>query len=143
MYLFISSKRTYIFIALILVALNCFTQGVEYISTSLIVIIIGILCILPEVLYSKKSKEDLWAKWDTCHTAKKQQDRIERALVYNELIPVKIDVESRCAKFAGQSSKERYRTTLRSCSSPDFKKRKLPCKHMYYLANQCDIEIPR
>lgn len=42
--------------------------------------------------------------------------------------------------FAGSEGGQ-YHTTLSGCTCPDFQKRKVPCKHMYYLAIKCNIEI--
>lgn len=147
-YLYLSTKRFFVSLFCILFVFHSIPSGItsgsflEFIGSMLVIVTFCILLCIPEYLYSKKTSEDLWIKWIECHSAQKQQDRLKRALVYNELIPLKIDTAARCGKFASQTSKKRYRTTLRSCTCPDFKKRKLPCKHMYYLADQCNLHIP-
>lgn len=147
-YLYLSTKRFLFSLFCIISIIYVFPSGVksgsfpEFIGCMLVIIAFCILLCLPEYFYSKKSSEDLWIKWAECHSSQKQNERLKRALVYNELIPIRIDTSARCGRFASQTSKKRYRTTLRSCTCPDFQKRKLPCKHMYYLADQCNLHIP-
>ena len=57
-----------------------------------------------------------------------------------ELTPVHIDLKAKTGTFAGSEGGQ-YHTTLSGCTCPDFQKRKVPCKHMYYLAIKCNIEI--
>lgn len=146
-YLYLSTKRFFVSLLCILFIFrsipSCINSGsfLEFTGSMLVILAFCILLCIPEYLYSKKSSEDLWIKWIECHSAQKLQDRLKRALVYHELIPLKIDTSARCGRFANQTSKKRYRTTLHSCTCPDFKKRKLPCKHMYYLADQRNLQI--
>ena len=51
-----------------------------------------------------------------------------------DLKPALIDRENKIAEFIG-SKGNTYTTTLDSCSCGDFIKRRLPCKHIYSLAN--------
>ncbi len=113
----------------------------EFVGCLLFIIALCFLSFIPEFIYSKSSSGELWSKWSECHSTQNQKNRINRALISNELVPIKIDITARCGKFASQTSKDRYRTTLCSCTCPDFKKQKLPCKHMYYLANQCNLHV--
>lgn len=146
-YLYITTKRFIISLFLIVFFVSSIPSAIKsgsffyFIGCMLFIVIFCILLCIPEYLYSKKSSEELWKNWNECHSSQKQKERIKKALVTNELIPIKINTTARCGKFASQTSKTRYRTTLRSCTCPDFKKQKLPCKHMYYLANQCNLRI--
>lgn len=80
----------------------------------------------------------IWRRWSDV-SGEAAEARKRRALE-GELTPVRIYPESKKAVFAG-SEGGRYHTTLTKCSCPDFQKRKVPCKHMYYLAIKCNIEI--
>lgn len=106
--------------------------GLTIIPTALFTFAIGIAFIIPELLYYRKSAEEVWKQWDHVHHSNKQLERIDRA-ANGDVTPKKICTKSRCATFVG-SSNGAYRTTLASCTCPDFNKRKVPCKHMYYLA---------
>lgn len=120
------------------------TSPLEYLESFLFITLFCLLLILPEILYTRKSTDELWGKWKQCHDSQEQYKRIKRVFE-SEVNPYKVSVDSRCAVFVGHSSGEKrsskYRTTLRKCTCPDFKKRHLPCKHMYYLANECGIDI--
>lgn len=76
--------------------------------------------------------------WDeSIHFSYDQQKRLSSAQK-SETSPQSIDNEKQCAEFPS-SGKKPYRTTLSSCTCPDFCRRKLPCKHIYRLAMQCGI----
>ena len=111
--------------------------GITIIPISLFAFAVGLAFIIPELLYYRKPAEKVWNKWEHVHHSNKQQDRIGRA-ASGDVTPKKICTKSRCATFVG-SSQGAYRTTLASCSCPDFKKRKVPCKHMYYLAYELNL----
>ena len=111
---------------------------IQTVSGGISCIIIAILLVLPEILYSRKSTEELWHSWDECSVSNKQFERIERSR-NGELTPKFVDTKSRVAVFVGNSNSGKYRTTLKKCSCPDFKKRGVPCKHMYYLADQMEL----
>ena len=68
-------------------------------------------------------------------------ERIDRSR-NGELTPKYVDTKGRIAVFVGSSGGGKYRTTLKKCTCLDFKKRGVPCKHMYYLADQMDL-IPK
>lgn len=93
---------------------------------------------LPEILYYFKPASDIWGKWSGCHVSEKQQDRIDRARSGKFSLRW-IDVKGKCACFVGKENGKDFFTTLKKCSCPDFAERKLPCKHMYYLADQLGI----
>lgn len=69
---------------------------------------------------------------DAIHTAPDQVKRIASAKKA-ATSPSSIDKENKSGVFEG-SGKEPYHVTLESCTCGDFKRRKLPCKHMYRLA---------
>ena len=112
-------------------------SGLYIIPIVLLTVLISVLLILPELLYFRKPACDSWKKWDGVHDSNKQQERIARANS-GDVTPFKICRNSRCALFIGHSD-ARYRTTLTNCSCPDFKNRKVPCKHMYYLAYELNV----
>lgn len=80
---------------------------------------------------------NLWTKWKDCHDHPSQVDRQERA---REAILTPLSISGQRAQFQGEE--EQYRTTLLTCSCPDFQKRHKPCKHMYRLAMELDL-FPR
>lgn len=80
---------------------------------------------------------NLWSKWNDCHDYPSQVDRQERA---REAILTPLSISGQRAQFQGEE--EQYRTTLLTCSCPDFQKRHKPCKHMYRLAMELDL-FPR
>lgn len=67
-----------------------------------------------------------------------QFDRADRA---TDILPhqISLDVESQSGFFYG-SANDPYTVTLNSCSCPDFKKRRLPCKHMYRLHDELEAK---
>jgi hypothetical protein len=69
---------------------------------------------------------------DVIHTMPDQMKRIASAKK-TATSPNSIDKENKTGVFEG-SGKEPYHVTLESCTCGDFKRRKLPCKHMYRLA---------
>lgn len=73
-----------------------------------------------------------WNVWDrSIHEAPGQLDRLERS--FSEKISIiSYDPKYRIAKIQGESSV--YLASHARCSCLDYKKRKLPCKHMYALA---------
>ena len=84
----------------------------------------------------RKPKESLYTPFTdfpkNIHTEEEQLSRMRRTTdrwIY--LFPSTFTGHS--ARIMG-TSREIYNTTLSTCSCMDFQKRKLPCKHMYYLA---------
>lgn len=143
MLLFTSTKRTIpavLFMLSGVYALICGPfqgAGITIIPTALFTLAIGICFILPELLYYRKPAAEVWKQWDNVHNSNKQQERFQRA-VNGDVTLKKICPKSKCAIFIG-ANQGNYRTTLASCSCPDFKKRKVPCKHMYYLAHELNL----
>lgn len=143
MLLFLSTKRFWISLLFYLAGVRTiivgpFTGGgLEIIPITYFSWAISAMCILPETMYFRKDAVELWNRWNKTNESQKQHERMERALSGNVTVK-RISTKSKCATFIGTSSKP-YRTTLCSCTCPDFKKRKAPCKHMYYLANELNL----
>ncbi len=70
-------------------------------------------------------------KWAGCHQDGEQAKRIAKAKTA-ECTPLSVSSETQSGEFSGSSGV--YHTTLEECSCVDFRRRKLPCKHMYRLA---------
>ena len=87
--------------------------------------------------YLKADKSQIWGKWQGCRHTIDQQRRIERAVLEGFNYKSQ-DLETARAVFIGSAGK--YKTKLQSCTCPDFKKRKLPCKHMYRLAGDMGLD---
>lgn len=104
------------------------------IVSAIISLILAVVALLPEIMYAKSDKQALWHSWDESSVSEEQSRRLERAR-NGELTPVWVDTRIALASFVGGDSKK-YHTSLKKCSCPDFKKRGVPCKHMYYLADQ-------
>jgi hypothetical protein len=81
-----------------------------------------------EVLQSLQRDATRWGQWNTkVHTAKPQQERQHRGYEVFDGGDYEL-AEGSTAVISG------YRTSLESCSCPDFEARHLPCKHIYCLA---------
>lgn len=78
---------------------------------------------------------DTWKMWDGKHDLEDQRKRLTSAKKAN-MTPVSVDVEGGTGVFSGSTN---YETSLSECTCIDFKKRKLPCKHMYRLAIELGI----
>lgn len=88
--------------------------------------------------YMDADAVELWARWDSCHDQYPQQERMKRA-AGGELTLDVFSPEAKCATFIGRNG-GRYNTTLIGCTCPDFADRGLPCKHVYWLAQQLGLE---
>ena len=88
-------------------------------------------------------KKNIWLDWDeTVHDSPEQQARQQQAAgkenkPYAITMNVKTlsntaDLVSYSARF--DDSGNTIHTTLKKCDCEDFKRRHLPCKHMYRLA---------
>ena len=103
----------------------------QVIASSLLLIVIAVVLVLRALKYANMTQEEKWQRWDPVHGQTDQLRRIERAL--QETYNIKtFDEINGSAVFIGGGGK--YKTNLLKCSCPDFKKRKLPCKHMYKIA---------
>ena len=101
------------------------------------VILVGLLLYIPEFSYLKSDPQKLWKRWSLSEDALPQQRRRSRAENL-ELTPIRLHLPQKYATFAG-STGGTYVTTLTKCTCPDFQKRHVPCKHMYFLAMQMDL----
>lgn len=113
------------------------SEAPERVGTGLLLLVVLAVCLLPSYRYVCSESADLWHQWKDVH-GRAEDARIRRA-ESGEVSPVKIDPRLRVGWFAGQKNDETYKTTLTRCSCPDFKKRGVPCKHMYYLAMKCGL----
>ena len=79
-----------------------------------------------------------FGNWDdNIHEDPEQIKRIEKSKK-SDLKPLAIDEEKQICLIQG-SGKEPYQVTLDSCTCSDFTRRKLPCKHIYRLANELGL----
>lgn len=78
-------------------------------------------------------------KWNYPETLKSnaQATRLDRARG-GDLTAKRVDRNKGKAVFVGTTGGD-YKTTLDKCTCPDFQKREMPCKHMYYLADACGL----
>ena len=77
-----------------------------------------------------------WNVWSEIHSAPGQEKRLDSARAA-ACTPVQISPDSGAAEFKG--SRGVYQTTLNSCGCEDFRRRNLPCKHMYRLALELEL----
>ena len=139
---FFEKWKLVVFILFILSALSSFTVLDSYapgeiIFSIIICLLIAVVPLLPDIIYLQTPAKKSWSHWKYVE-GNKDNLRKGRAS-YGELTPLYIDTELKYGTFSG-STGGKYRTTLRRCSCPDFKKRKAPCKHMYYIAAKCGVE---
>jgi len=79
-----------------------------------------------------------WPAWGyTAHCLDGQYDRIQRAINSRQMSLLSYDKESHSAVVQGERG-ALYKMDAQGCSCPDFAKRGLPCKHMYFAV----MEIP-
>lgn len=77
---------------------------------------------------------------DAIHQEPAQQDRIQRSIEHN--LSMKSMLSSGYSGKVIGTTGNVYLVSLNKCTCQDFKRRRLPCKHMYYLAQQskrCEI----
>ena len=75
-----------------------------------------------------------WDYWDDrLHCNKEQLKRLERAVISKNMTVLEYDKKLGVARVAGDTNKT-YQVSGRGCTCGDFEHRKLPCKHMYFLA---------
>lgn len=79
-----------------------------------------------------RSHDSSWGIWDdSVHQTEGQPGRMQRALTQN----LKISEKNQRGQYLVTGSKGNiYRVNFDSCTCEDFKRRGLPCKHMYALA---------
>ncbi len=76
-------------------------------------------------------KNELWSQWSDCHNSSDQQTRLASAKK-SSCTPSSVDFTELSGVFKGSSGT--HSTSLQQCTCVDFKRRRLPCKHMYRLA---------
>lgn len=81
----------------------------------------------------------LWTEVD--HEGEEQYNRMRQAAQDTDLRVLDYDPDYRLAKVRGKTGV--YLTSGERCSCPDYRKRKLPCKHMYLLAMELDGDAER
>ncbi|WP_455649072.1 SWIM zinc finger family protein [Enterocloster citroniae] len=79
---------------------------------------------------------EIWGQWSKKHSLSDQLKRQSSASTA-KLTPISVDNDLCSATFKGSSG--RYIATLSSCECTDFRRRKLPCKHMYRLAHELGV----
>lgn len=80
-----------------------------------------------------------WTHWNPeIHAMPEQLDRIKRASGSTNGISLRHYSPNTTTGIIKGSSGKIYLTCGHGCSCPDFRKRGLPCKHMYYLAMSHD-----
>lgn len=111
----------------------------ESLIALVVLVLVDWLIIRKDLKYLGMDKAQIWAQWDDVHLSNDQLRRIQRAVEENYVIK---SVNEVCcsAKFVG--GKGTYKTSLTECSCPDFKQRKIPCKHMYKLAIDLNVFDP-
>lgn len=79
-----------------------------------------------------------FANWDSSvNSTDDAQKRIKKA-TSADLTPISVDYEAQTGVFNG-SGKTPYEVTLDFCNCGDFRRRKLPCKHIYRLAMELGV----
>ena len=95
----------------------------------------GVPAPAPVVLPSDLSGVDgsTFGAWDiSIHDAEGQDVRFDRAM-FQKISIVSYDAENGSAQISG-SHGDLYSVTLDGCTCQDFQRRRLPCKHIYKLA---------
>lgn len=83
-----------------------------------------------------------WNIWDaSIHEAEGQYERLERAAMDRKITTLCYDSSYKLAKIQGRTNT--YLTNCRRCSCPDYRSRRLPCKHMYILAMELDGDVEK
>ena len=76
-----------------------------------------------------------FGKWNAkVHAGRAQLERFEKA-AHQPMAILSYNSQNGFAEVQGSGS-DRYMTSLGECTCPDFDKRGLPCKHIYFLAMQ-------
>lgn len=81
-----------------------------------------------------------WGRWGyDVHIMPDQRDRMGRAIYSKKMKLLEYDPDCHTARVLGEQGGE-YLIDERGCSCPDFQKRLLPCKHMYFAAMEISCE---
>ena len=79
-----------------------------------------------------------WPDWDgAIHEDEAQVQRQGRAVTYP--FSFEIDHDKETGIFSSTTDIPYYETTLSGCTCYDFQERRLPCKHMYWLAAELEV----
>lgn len=110
----------------------------------------GIECVTPSDI-KKYTAHNIWEDfnampgwdiWDiSVHETAGQYDRMERGVMDKAISVLCYDPEYQLAKVQGKTGI--YLTSCNRCSCPDFRKRHLPCKHMYAVAIWLEGDIKK
>ena len=79
---------------------------------------------------------DTWNVWSEIHSSPGQETRLDSARAA-ACTPLRVSPDCGTAEFKG--SKGVYQTSLNSCGCEDFRRRNIPCKHMYRLALELEL----
>jgi len=75
-----------------------------------------------------------WISWDqSVHWVDGQFDRIQKAAASCSMQVVSFNRNTRVAMVKGETGST-YEASDAGCTCPDFRIRRLPCKHMYFAA---------
>ncbi len=105
---------------------------------AIVFLALAFVLVMGEIKYISTPAQQIWSQWDKCKNDEPQKIRMARAND-GQLTVQTIDEKNKCAFFVGGKG-EKYLTTLSSCTCPDFKERKVPCKHMYRLASEMKMQ---
>ena len=120
-------------------AIASLAEGVidtEALLGAAILIVIAVALIASVIKTINTPASVLWRKWADVPMNDAQLRRLERGIECG-FTPQKVNLDAKFAIITG-SEMNPYKTTLTRCTCPDFKKRNLPCKHMYFLALQTE-----
>ena len=143
----ISSRGRFALFLLVLVALASLSVAMgisdmdsgSFASSLMVYLFIIWLLLRRDIRYMRTPSDILWSQWKACTGSHEQQARM-LAAASDELVMKEIDKKARFAVFIDG---KKCLTTLANCSCRDFKKRGVPCKHMYRLASELGlIELP-
>lgn len=113
------------------------------IAILIVLILIFVFCVKKGEKLERKALESerIFSNYDDAiHQEPAQRERIQRS-VENNLSMKSVLSSGYSGKVIGTTGNI-YLVTLNKCACQDFKRRRLPCKHMYYLATQtkrCEV----
>ena len=82
-----------------------------------------------------------WPAWGyITHLPPEQRSRMEKGIYSKRIKLLSYDPEMHTARVLGERG-EMYDIDVSGCSCPDFRKRGLPCKHMYFAVIEISDKI--
>lgn len=114
-----------------------------FIVILIIVIMIFVFLVKKGEKMEKKALESdrIFSNYDDAiHQEPAQRERIQRSIEHN--LSMKSMLSSGYSGKVVGTTGNLYLVSLNKCTCQDFKRRRLPCKHMYYLARQskrCEV----